>query len=95
MNFPDEAEDRTCFIDLEPDLLLDLKQGVFPKSTTLPQVHRQHFPHALAISYIHPIIVVELPPTTIEQYMQRFVSLSTAFSETDVGLRYHNGLIHG
>ena len=55
----------------------------------------QHFPEALAISYINHRIVVEFKEINDEQHKKRLDSLPRAISKTEVALRYHNGPIHG
>lgn len=55
----------------------------------------QHFPDALAVSYISHQIVVELEETSLEQYIKRLRLLPNSIMGTEVGLRYHNGLING
>lgn len=83
------------WVYLEDDLLDDLKPFVIPKAKTLSRIMHQHFPNALAVSYISHRIVVELEETSIEEYIKRLKSLPNAIAGTEVGLRYYNGLING
>jgi hypothetical protein len=55
----------------------------------------QHFPEALAISYINYRIIVEFEKIDDEQHKKRLDSLPRAISNTEVALRYHNGPVHG
>ena len=96
MNLGDmgRSEDKR-WISLEQNLLADLKAFVIPKAKTLSTIMNQHFPEALAISYINHRIVVEFKEINDEQHKKRLDSLPRAISKTDVALRYHNGAIHG
>jgi hypothetical protein len=88
------SEDKR-WISLEQNLLADLKVFVIPKAKTLSTIMDQHFPEALAISYINHRIVVELKEINYEQHKKRLESYPRAISKTEVALRYHNGPIHG
>jgi hypothetical protein len=68
---------------------------VIPKAKTLSTIMNQHFPEALAISYIDHRIVVELKEINDEQHKTRLDSLPRAILNTEVALRYNNGPIHG
>jgi hypothetical protein len=46
------SEDKR-WLSLEQNLLADLKIFVIPKAKTLSTIMNQHFPEALAISYIN------------------------------------------
>ena len=54
----------------------------------------QHFPEALAISYISHRIVVEFKELNFKQHRKRLESLPRAIGDTEVALRYYNGPIH-
>jgi hypothetical protein len=88
------SEDKR-WITLEQNLLSDLKVFVIPKAKTLSTIMNQHFPEALAISYINHRIIVEFKKINDEQHQKRLHSLPRAISKTEVALRYHNGPIHG
>lgn len=82
------------WVPLEDNLYADLEPFVIPKTETLSAIMNQHFPQALAISFINHRIVVELEEVSPEEHWKRLGSLPCEISET-VALRYHNGLIHG
>ena len=88
------SEDKR-WITLEQNLLSDLKVFVIPKAKTLSTIMNQHFPEALAISYINHRIIMEFKKINDEQHQKRLDSLPRAISKTEVALRYHNGPIHG
>lgn len=56
---------------------------------------KEHFPDALAISFISHQILIELIQVTDEEHWRRVNSLPRGFFDTDVALRYYNGPIHG
>lgn len=78
---------------LEEVLLDSLKLFVVPEAKTLSRILRQHFPDALAISYIKYRIIVELEETSPREYEKRLALLPNAIIETEVGIRYNYGLI--
>lgn len=82
-------------ISLSQDLLADLDVFVIPKAKTLSAIMNEHFPDAFAISFVSHQIIVELMKVTDEEHWKRLTSLPVWFLETDVGLRYYNGPIHG
>jgi len=89
------SEDKQ-WIFLEQNLLADLKVFHIPKAKTLSTIMNQHFPEALAISYINHWIVVEFKEINDEQHKKRLGSLPHAISKAGLALRYqsyYNGLI--
>lgn len=82
------------WVDLEQDQLDDLTGLAFPKAETLATIMDQHFPEALAISFLTNTIVVELKHLTDAEHMERCLHFPQLFAGTDVCLRYHNGPLH-
>lgn len=59
---------KTPYLELDEDLLDDLIPYQLPQATTLSPALNDHFPNALAISFIANRLVVKLPETATEQY---------------------------
>lgn len=83
------------WISLDQDLLADLDVLVIPKAKTLSTIMNEHFPDALAISFVSHQILIELIEVTFDEHCRRLAYLPGGFWDTNVGLRYYNGPIHG
>jgi hypothetical protein len=83
------------WISLDQDLLAEIDVLVIPKAKTLSTIMNDYFPDALAISFISHQILIELIEVTFEEHYRRLAHLPTGFWDTNVGLRYYNGPIHG
>jgi hypothetical protein len=86
-------DDENGWLWLEDELRDGLKLTAIPKAKTLMNIMDEHFPKAVAISYINNSIVVELKEVAFEERKERLNSLPHRIAEVDVGLRYHNGPI--
>ncbi|OBT96851.1 hypothetical protein VE01_05537 [Pseudogymnoascus verrucosus] len=86
---------KNPWIWLDQNLLAELDVLVIPKAKTLSTIMNEHFPDALAISFISHQILIELIEVTFEEHRRRLEYLPGGVWDTNFGLRYYNGPIHG
>jgi hypothetical protein len=81
-------------LQLQEELLSDLKLFVIPKAETLSKIMAWHYPDAIAISYVNDRIIVEFPERPWEDFVKKLGSLPGDIAYNEVQLQFHNGPIH-
>ena len=66
-------------LQLQEELLSDLKLFVIPKAETLSKIMAWHYPDAIAISYVNDRIIVEFPETPWEDFVR--LSIHTQYTK--------------
>jgi hypothetical protein len=80
-------------LELEDDLAEDIRKYHIPKTETLCRLKREHFPDALALSFVDHEILVELPEIPISEHGERLQKFPGRFGHDDgPSLFYYNGV---
>ncbi|OBT74295.1 hypothetical protein VF21_07380 [Pseudogymnoascus sp. 05NY08] len=72
------------WISLDQNLLADLDVLVIPKAKTLSTIMNEHFPDALAISFVSHQILIELIEITFDEHCGRLANLPGGFWDTNL-----------
>ncbi|RFU35061.1 hypothetical protein B7463_g1299, partial [Scytalidium lignicola] len=88
----DDIGNLGLILDIEDDLADDIRINHIPRTETLCRLVREHFPDALAISFIDNEILVELSELSVNEHIERLGTLPGRFRHTPVRILYRNGL---